>query len=56
MLADAPHEQSLVGGLFNTSLQVGGGVGLRLMSAVAATKIDPGLIALLFVRVAPTTA
>jgi len=38
----APDEQSLVGGLFNASLQVGGGLGLAAMSAVAATRIDPG--------------
>lgn len=36
----ASDEQSLVGGLFNASLQVGGGVGLAAMSFVAATQID----------------
>lgn len=42
-LADAaPHEQSLVGGMFNTSLQVGGGLGLAVMSAVAAIQVVPG--------------
>lgn len=35
-------EESLVGGLFNTGVQVGGGLGLAVMSAVAATRIDPG--------------
>ena len=39
-LAHAPgDEQSLVGGLFNTSMQVGGGLGLAIMSAVAAARI-----------------
>lgn len=38
----APDERSLVGGLFNASLQVGGGLGLAAMSAVAATQSDPG--------------
>jgi len=39
-LADArPDEESLVGGLFNTGMQVGGGFGLAVMSAVAATRI-----------------
>lgn len=33
-------EQSLVGGLFNTGMQVGGGLGLAVMSAVAAGQID----------------
>ena len=43
VLSDAADdEQSLVGGLFNTSLQVGGGLGLAVMSAVAATQIDAG--------------
>jgi len=42
-LADAgPHEQSLLGGLFNTGVQVGGGLGLAVMSAVAATRIGRG--------------
>jgi len=42
LAAAAPHEHSLVGGLFNTSLQVGGGLGLAVMNAVAATQIAPG--------------
>lgn len=33
------EEQSLVGGLFNTGMQVGGGLGLAVMSAVAAGRI-----------------
>lgn len=33
-----PHEQSLVGGLFNTGLQVGGGLGLATMSVMAAVR------------------
>lgn len=37
-----PGEESLLGGLFNTSLQVGGGVGLALVSAVATAQLDPG--------------
>ncbi len=37
-----PDEQSLVGGLFNTGMQVGGGLGLAIMSAVAAGRIDAG--------------
>lgn len=35
-------EQSLVGGLFNTGMQVGGGLGLAIMSAVAAGQIASG--------------
>lgn len=35
-------EESLLGGLFNTSVQVGGGLGLAVVSAVAATRIAPG--------------
>ena len=34
-----PHEHSLVGGLFNTGMQVGGGLGLAVMSVVAAGQI-----------------
>lgn len=34
-----PHEHSLVGGLFNTGMQVGGGLGLAVMSVVAASQI-----------------
>lgn len=38
-LADArPDEQSLVGGLFNTGMQVGGGLGLAVMSVAAASQ------------------
>ena len=37
-----PDEQSLVGGLFNTGMQVGGGLGLAVMSAVAAGRIEAG--------------
>ncbi|MDQ2706161.1 MAG: MFS transporter [Actinomycetota bacterium] len=33
-------EQSLVGGLFNTGMQVGGGLGLAILSFVAAVRID----------------
>jgi len=40
-LADAaPHEQSLVGGLFNTGVQVGGGLGVAVMSAASAAVIS----------------
>ncbi len=35
-------DQSLVGGLFNTGMQVGGGLGLAIMSAVAAGRINAG--------------
>lgn len=39
VLSDAGEDQqSLVGGLFNTALQVGGGLGLAVMSAIAATQ------------------
>lgn len=38
----AAQEESLLGGLFNTSVQVGGGLGLAVMSAIAAARIDPG--------------
>lgn len=38
-----PDEQSLVGGLFNTGMQVGGGLGLAVMSAVAAGRIEGAL-------------
>jgi len=42
-LADAPaHEQSLVGGLFNTSMQVGGGLGLAILAVAAATPTGVG--------------
>jgi len=34
-----PDEQSLVGGLFNTGMQIGGGLGLAIMSVVAASRI-----------------
>lgn len=34
-------EQSLVSGLFNTGLQVGGGLGLAIMGFVAASQIGP---------------
>ncbi len=35
-----PDEQSLVGGLFNTGMQIGGGLGLAIMSVAAAIRID----------------
>ena len=35
-----PDEQSLVGGLFNTAMQVGGVVGLAIMTAVAAALTE----------------
>lgn len=35
-------EDSLLGGLFNTSVQTGGGVGIAVIGAVAATRIAPG--------------
>ncbi len=37
-----PDEESLLGGLFNTSVQVGGGLGVAVVGAVAATRISPG--------------
>jgi predicted MFS family arabinose efflux permease len=37
-----PEERSLAGGLFTTSLQVGSGLGLALISVVAATAVPPG--------------
>ena len=39
----APDERSLAGGLFTTSLQVGNGLGLAVISAVAAAS-GPGLL------------
>ena len=38
----APDERSLAGGLFTTSLQVGNGLGLALISAVAAAAVPAG--------------
>jgi hypothetical protein len=38
----APDERSLAGGLFTTSLQVGSGLGLALISAVAAAAVPAG--------------
>lgn len=39
-----PDEQSLVGGLFNTGMQVGGGLGLAVMSVVAAGQLAGGQV------------
>jgi predicted MFS family arabinose efflux permease len=38
----APDEQSLVGGLFNAGMQVGGALGLAVMGAVAAARVPAG--------------
>ncbi len=38
----APDEQSLVGGLFNAGMQVGGGLGLAVMGAAAAARVPAG--------------
>lgn len=44
-LADAAaDEQSLVGGLFNTAMQVGGGLGLAVLSTVAASQITDAAV------------
>ncbi len=37
-----PDEQSLVGGLFNTGTQVGGGLGPTVMGVVAVRRIGVG--------------